>query len=101
MEGQMQLDAVMCDTLVGMIKERSDAKDSRALALNQTKTSAVSQPRVDCSDVTLEERCAISAISNGRILTVKADVLEMLMRRDFLKYDGQSLVLTGAGSQMD
>ena len=96
----MQLDAAMCDTLVAILKEKTGAKDSRARPLNKAMTNVVGQIRADSLDLTLEQRRATRAISNGKIGTLKADVLEMLMRRDLLKYDGQSLVLTPAGAQM-
>jgi len=96
----MELDAAMCDTLVAIVQKQSGAKDSRALPLNQALTNVVGQLRADSLDLTLEQRRATRAISNGNIGTLKADVLEMLMRRDLLKYDGQSLVLTPAGAQM-
>ena len=96
----MELDAAMCDTLVAIVKEKTGAKDSRALPLNKAMTNVVGQLRADSLDLTLEQRRATRAISNGKIGTLKADVLEMLMRRDLLKYDGQSLVLTPAGAQM-
>ena len=96
----MELDAAMCDTLVAIVKEKTGAKDSRALPLNKAMTNVVGQIRADSLDLTLEQRRATRAISNGKIGTLKADVLEMLMRRDLLKYDGQSLVLTPAGAQM-
>ena len=96
----MQLDAAMCDTLVAIVKEKTGAKDSRARPLNKAMTNVVGQIRADSLDLTLEQRRATRAISNGNIGTLKADVLEMLMRRDLLKYDGQSLVLTPAGAQM-
>ena len=96
----MELDSVMCDTLVAMIKVKDDAKDSRVLTLNPTTTNAAVETRVDSLDAILEQRRATRAISNGKIGTLKADVLEMLMRRDLLKYNGQSLVLTATGSQM-
>ena len=96
----MELDAVMCDTVVAIVQEKSGAKGSRALALNQAITNVVGQMQADSLDLTLEQRRATRAISNGKIGTLKADVLEMLMRRDLLKYDGQSLVLTPAGAQM-
>jgi hypothetical protein len=100
MESVMELDAVMCDTLVAIVQEKSGAKGSRVLPLNQAMTNVVGQIRADSLDLTLEQRRATRAISNGKIGTLKADVLEMLMRRDLLKYDGQSLVLTPAGAQM-
>ena len=96
----MELDAAMCDTLVAIVQKQSGAKDSRALPLNQALTNVVGQLRADSLDLTLEQCRATRAISNGNIGTLKADVLEMLMRRDLLKYDGQSLVLTPAGAQM-
>lgn len=97
----MELDAVTCDTLVAMINVKGDANESRVVTLNQMRTNAAVVTRVDFLDVTLEERRAIRAIQNGKIGTLKADVLELLMRRGLLKYDGQSLVLTATGSQMD
>jgi hypothetical protein len=99
-EGAMKLDAVVCDMLVTIVKEKTGAKDSRALPLNQAMTNVVGHLRADSLDLTLEQRRATRAISNGKIGTLKADVLEMLMRRDLLKYDGQALVLTAAGTQM-
>ena len=96
----MELDAAMCDTLVAIVQKQSGAKDSRALPLNHAMTNVVGQMRADSLDLTLEQRRATRAISNGNIGTLKADVLEMLMRRDLLKYDGQSLVVTPAGAQM-
>ena len=96
----MELDAAMCDTLVAIVQKQSGAKDSRALPLNQALTNVVGQLRADSLDLTLEQRRATRAISSGNIRNLKADVLEMLMRRDLLKYDGQSLVLTPAGAQM-
>ena len=96
----MELNAAMCDTLVAIVKEKTGAKDSRALPLNKAMTNVVGQLRADSLDLTLEQRRATRAISNGNIGTLKADVLEMLMRHDLLKYDGQSLVLTPAGAQM-
>ena len=96
----MQLDAAMCDTLVAIVKEKTGAKDSRARPLNKAMTNVVGQLRADSLDLTLEQRRATRAISSGNIRNLKADVLEMLMRRDLLKYDGQSLVLTPAGAQM-
>ena len=96
----MELNAAMCDTLVAIVKEKTGAKDSRALPLNQALTNVVGQLRADSLDLTLEQRRATRAISNGNIGTLNADVLQMLMRRDLLKYDGQSLVLTPAGAQM-
>jgi len=86
----MELDAAMCDTLVAIVQKQSCAKDSRALPLNQALTNVVGQLRADSLDLTLEQRRATRAISNGNIRNLKADVLEMLMRRDLLKYDGQS-----------
>jgi len=96
----MELNAAMCDTLVAIVKEKTGAKDNRALPLNHAMTNVVGQMRADSLDLTLEQRRATRAISNGNIGTLKADVLEMLMRRDLLKYDGQSLVLTPAGAQI-
>ena len=43
----MQLDAAMCDTLVAIVKEKTGAKDSRALPLNQATTNIVGQLRAD------------------------------------------------------
>ena len=57
----------------------------------------VSQLRAEFLGLTFEQRRAIRAIAIGKIGTLKADVLETLMRRDLLKYDGQSLVLTAGG----
>ena len=112
----MEMDAVMSDMLVDIVQTRAKigAKGSRVLPLSQTMTTMVNkaqrgtfsivdgcgvvgQMRANCSDLTLELHSAIRAIAVGKIGTLKADILETLMRRDLLKYDGQSLVLTAAG----
>ena len=61
----MQLDAAMCDTLVAIVKEKTGAKDSRALPLNQATTNIVGQLRADSLDLTLKQRRANRAISNA------------------------------------
>lgn len=111
----MEMDAVMSDILVDMVKTKIqtkiDARGRRVLPPSETMTTMVNngtlsigdgrgvvgQLRADCLDLTFELRCAIRAIAVGKIGTLKADILETLMRRDLLKYDGQSLVLTAAG----
>jgi hypothetical protein len=113
----MDLDAVMSDMLVEIVKTKSGAKGSRVLPLNQTMTTMannaqlgtlsivdgcgeISHLRADYLELTSEQRRATRAIADGKIGTLKADVLETLMRRDLIKYDGQSLVLTAIGHAM-
>jgi hypothetical protein len=110
----MDLDAVMSDMLVEIVKTKSGAKGSRVLSLNQTMTNKaqlgtlsivdgcgeISHLRADYLELTSEQRRATRAIADGKIGTLKADVLETLMRRDLIKYDGQSLVLTAIGHAM-
>ena len=110
----MELDAVMSDILVEIVKTKSGAKGSRAVPLNLTMTTMTNnaqpgtlpivdgcgvfgQLRADSLDLTFEQRSATRAIADGKIGTLKADILETLMRRGLLKYDGQSLVLTAVG----
>jgi hypothetical protein len=61
------------------------------------RSAATAPLRADASVPTSEQRRAARAIADGKIGTLRADVLEALMRWELLMYDGQSLVLTDVG----
>jgi hypothetical protein len=110
LEETMQLDATTSAILVRIVKTTIDAtKGANKRKLSPTNDAqletvptiracaAMSATRTDCMIPTSEQRRAARAIAEGKITTLRSDVLETLMRRDLLKYDGQSLVLTDVG----
>jgi len=107
----MELNAHTSAILVRMVEQISETLPIRVRHHDLTTTNngthrsspagdfsaAHGASRADAFIPTSEQRRAARAIANGKIGTLHADVLEMLMRRELLMYDGQSLVLTHLG----
>ena len=107
----MELDGITSAILARMVETTVCTTPSRVNQRNLTKhnnaqletvpciegRATIGASRADPSITTSEQRRAARAIADGKIGTLRADILETLMRRDLLRYDGQSLTLTDVG----